>query len=156
MGKYILKRLLRGAFSAVCVVLIVMILVYSLLDRSVILAADPNYSKMQSNARISYEQSRYEAFGYVDYIPYADYIVELVRAGELTEEERAKVALIGRTAEKDSEEAAEYIQKFTEKYTAEGYEIVRLDADARKNGQVKDGGQSALYAIKDVPCSSAP
>ena len=151
MGKYILKRLLRGAFSAICVVLIVMILVYSLLDRSVILAADPNYSKMQSNARISYEQSRYEAYGYVDYVPYADYITELVKSGEITQEERAAIAKIGNTPLKDSEEAAEYIQKFTEKYTAEGYEIVRLDADARKNGQVKDGGQPALYAVRDVP-----
>ncbi|MBQ2669097.1 MAG: ABC transporter permease [Clostridia bacterium] len=151
MGKYILKRLLHGAFSAVCVVLIVMILVYSLLDRSTILAADPNYSKMQSNARVSYEQSRYEAFGYVDYVPYADYINELVRNGEISEEERSSVALIGRTPEKDKEEAAEYIQKFTETYRAQGYEIVRLDADTRKNGQVKDGGQAALYAIRDIP-----
>ena len=151
MGKYILKRLLRGAFSAICVVLIVMILVYSLLDRSIILAADPNYSKMQSNARISYEQSRYEAYGYVDYVPYADYITELVKSGEITQEERAAIAKIGNTPLKDSEEAAEYIQKFTEKYTAEGYEIVRHDADARKNGQIKDGGQPALYAVRDVP-----
>ncbi len=151
MGKYILKRLLRGAFSAICVVLIVMILVYSLLDRSIIFAADPNYSKMTSNARISYEQSRYEDFGYVDYISYADYINELGRNGELNDEERSTVALIGRTPEKDKPEAAEYIKKFTEKYEAEGYDIVRLDADTRKNGQVKDGGQAALYAVKDIP-----
>ena len=151
MGKYILKRLLHGAFSAICVVLIVMILIYSLMDRSVILAADPNYSKMQSNARVSYEQSRYEAFGYLDYIPYADYINELVKAGEISEEDRSSVALLGRTPEKDNELTAEYVQKFTEKYEAEGYEVVRLDADTRKNGQVKDGGQTALYAVKDVP-----
>ena len=151
MGNYVLKRLLRGAFSAICVVLIVMILVYSLLDRTTIFAADPNFSKMTSNARVSYEQSRYEAFGYLDYVPYADYVNELVKTGEITEEDRSSVALIGRTVEKDKPEAAEYIKKFTEKYESQGYTVVRLDADARKNGQIKDGGQPALYAVKDVP-----
>ncbi|MCH5353096.1 MAG: ABC transporter permease [Acutalibacter sp.] len=151
MGKYIVKRLLHGAISAIIVVLIVMVLIYSLLDRSTILAGDPNYSKMQSNARISYEMSRYEAFGYVDYIPYADYINELARNGELSDEDRSSVALLGRTAEKDSEEAAAYVKKFTEKYQSQGYEVVRLKADAKKNGQIKDGGQAALYAVKDIP-----
>ena len=154
MGKYVLKRLLHGAVSAVIVVLVVMVLIYSLLDRSTILGGDPNYSKMQSNARISYEQSRYEAFGYVDYVPYADFINELVRNGELSSEDRSAAALIGRTAEKDTETAAKYIQQFTETYESKGYTVVRLDADARKNGQVKDGGQAALYAIRDIPLAT--
>ena len=151
MGKYVLKRLLHGAVSAIIVVLIVMVLVYSLLDRSTILAGDPNYSKMQSNARITYEQSRYEAFGYVDYVPYSDYIISLVRSGELSDEDRAAAALIGKTADKDTETAANYIRQFTETYESQGYTIVRLDADTRRNGQVKDGGQAALYAVKDIP-----
>ena len=154
MGKYVLKRLLHGAVSAVIVVLIVMVLIYSLLDRSTILGGDPNYSKMQSNARITYEQSRYEAFGYVDYVPYADYITDLVRKGDLSEEDRSVAAVIGRTAEKDTEIAAKYIQQFTETYQSQGYKIVRLDADTRRNGQVKDGGQAALYAVRDVPLIS--
>ncbi len=151
MGNYVFKRLLRGAFSAICVVLIVMILVYSLLDRTTIFSADPNFSKMTSNARISYEQSRYEAFGYLDYVPYSDYVNELVKNGEISEEDRSSVALIGRTPEKDKPEVAEHIKNFTEKYESQGYTVVRLDADARKNGQIKDGGQPALYAVKDVP-----
>ena len=151
MGKYVLKRLLHGAVSAIIVVLIVMVLVYSLLDRSTILAGDPNYSKTQNNARITYEQSRYEAYGYVDYVPYADYITELVRSGELSDEDRPAAALIGKTADKDTEVAAKYIQQFTQTYESKGYTVVRLDADTRRNGQVKDGGQAALYAVKDVP-----
>ena len=151
MGKYILKRLLHGLFSAVVVVIIVMVLVYSLLDRSTIFGADPNYSHMQSNARTTYEQSRYKAFGYVDYVPYADYVNALARSGEIDEETRAAAVGIGRTADKDSDVAAEYVQKFTEAYEAEGYTIVRLDADAKKNGQLKDGGAQALYATRDKP-----
>lgn len=151
MGKYVLKRLLHGAVSAIIVVLIVMILVYSLLDRSTILGADPNYSKLQSNARVSYEQSRYEAYGYVDYVPYADYLNTLARHGEISEEERTSAALLGRTAEKDKETAAKYVRQFTETYESQGYTVTRLDADTRKNGQVKDGGQAALYAVRDIP-----
>ena len=151
MGKYVLKRLLHGAVSAIIVVLIVMVLVYSLLDRSTILAGDPNYSKMQSNARITYEQSRYETFGYVDYIPYSEFIIELVRSGELSDEDRASAALIGRTPDRDNETAAEYIRQFTETYESRGYTVVRLDADTRNNGQVKDGGQAAIYAVRDIP-----
>ena len=151
MGKYILKRLLHGAFSAVCVVLIVMVLIYSLLDRSTIFAGDPNYSKMQSNARITYEQSRYKVFGYVDYVPYADYVNALARSGEIDDETRSSAVTIGRTPDKDSEAAAEYIQKFTEAYEAQGYTVVRLNADAKKNGQIKDGGQAALFATRDRP-----
>ena len=151
MGKYILKRLLHGAFSAFCVVLIVMILIYSLLDRSTILGADPSYSKIQSNARVSYEQSRYEVFGYTDYVPYSDFINQMVREGELDDDTRAKAALLGRTPDKDSEETAEYVQKFTDYYESQGYTITRLDADVKSNGQVKSGGQTALFATRDKP-----
>ena len=70
MAKYILQRIIKGILSAVCVVVLIMILVYSLMERSVIFAGDSNYSKTQSNARITYEQTRYEAFGYVDYVNY--------------------------------------------------------------------------------------
>lgn len=151
MGKYILKRLLHGAVSAICVVVIVMVLIYSLLDRGTIFAGDPNYSKMQSNSRITYEQSRYQAFGYVDYVLYSDFVNTLAREGEIDDETRSKAVTIGRTADKDSEIAAEYIQKFTEIYEAQGYAITRLDADTKKNGQVKDGGQAAIFATRDKP-----
>ena len=151
MGKYVLKRLLHGAVSAIIVVLVVMVLIYSLLDRSNIMSGDPTYSKMQSNSRITYEQSRYEAYGYVDYVPYSDFINGLIRSGELTNEDRSSVAQIGRTPEKDSETAAPFIQRFTETYESQGYTVVRLNADTRKNGQLKDGGQAALYAVRDIP-----
>lgn len=151
MGKYILKRLLHGAVSVIFVVVIVMVLIYSLLDRGTIFAGDPNFSKMQSNSRITYEQSRYQTFGYVDYVPYSDYINALARDGEIDDETRSAAIKIGRTADKDSETAAEYIQKFTETYEAEGYTIVRLDADTKSNGQIKDGGQAAVFATRDKP-----
>ena len=151
MGKYLLKRLLHGLFSVVCVVLIVMVLIYSLLDRSKIFAGDPNFNHTASNNRITYQQTRWEAFGYLDYVPYADYVNKLASSGEIDEETRAAAVKLGKTAEKDSEITAEYVAKFTEQYEADGYEVVRLDADTKRNGQVRDGGQQALFATKDIP-----
>ena len=149
MAKYIFGRIVKGLLSAVCVVVLIMVLVYSLMDRTTIFAGDPNYSKMQSNARITYEQSRYKAFGYIDYVTYSDYVKGLVASGELTEETKGDALKIGVTAEKASETAASYIQKFTEEYESKGYTITRLDADRKRNGQVKDGGQAAIYASRD-------
>ncbi len=151
MGKYIIKRLLHGLFSVICVVLIVMVLIYSLLDRSKIFAGDPNYNHTASNNRVTYEQSRYEAFGYLDYVPYSDYINSLVKSGELTDADRASVAKIGNTPEKDSELAAKYIQQFTDYYNSKGYTVTRLDADLKRNGQIRDGGQPVLFASRDIP-----
>lgn len=151
MAKYTLIRLLKGALSAVCVVVMIMILVYSLMDRTNIFAADPNFSKMQSNARVTYEQSRYKAFGYVDYMLYSDYIKALAASGEIDETTRADALKIGVTPDKASDAANEYIQKFTQSYEAQGYTITRLDADKKSNGQVKDGGQAVIFATRDRP-----
>ena len=129
----------------------IMVLVYSLMDRTVIFAGDPNYSKMQSNARTTYEQSRYQAFGYIDYATYSDYIKGLLASGEIDDETRSAALKIGITPEKASETANEYIAKFTELYESQGYTITRLDADRKSNGQVKDGGQAVIFASRDRP-----
>lgn len=151
MVKYLLKRLLHGLFSIICVVVIVMILIYSMLDRNKIFSGDPNFNHTASNNRIVYQQSRWEAFGYLDYVPYADYVNDLARSGEIDEETRTAALQLGKTADKDSEQTAAYVQKFTEDYESLGYTVVRLDADAKRNGQIKDGGQPQLYATRDVP-----
>lgn len=154
MAKYILTRIVKGILSAICVVVLIMVLVYSLMDRTNIFAGDSNYSKTQSNARVTYEQSRYQAFGYVDYVTYSDYIRGLAMAGEIDEETQTAVARIAQTADKDSDLTAEYVRKFTQEYESQGYTVVRLDADKKSNGQVKDGGQATLFATRDRPLIS--
>ena len=151
MAKYICGRIVKGLLSAVCVVVLIMVLVYSLMDRTTIFAGDPNYSKMQSNARITYEQGRYQVFGYIDYVSYSDYVKSLYSSNQIDEDTRAGAMKIGVTAEKASETAKEYIEKFSQEYEAQGYSITRLDADRKKNGQVKDGGQAAIFATRDRP-----
>lgn len=150
MGKYLLKRIIHGLFSVIVVVGIVMVFIYSLLDRQLIFAQDPTYTNLGNNAKVAYQYRRWEEFGYIDYVPYADWLQEQVSAGELSEEKRAEVVSFARKAENDSEEVAEYVQRFKDYYTSRGYEIKRLDA-VMSGRKVANGGSQQLFAHKDKP-----
>ncbi len=128
-----------------------MIMVYSLMNRDLIFAKDPTFSHQNNNAKTVYKYQKWEEYGYLDYVTYADYINELVKNGELAEDEKAKVIGFGRTAEKDSDEVKEYITKFTQYYESQGYSIQRLDAVMMGARKVADGGQQQLFAYKDIP-----
>ena len=148
MGKYVVKRLLHGAISIVIVIAIVMILVYGLMNRDLVFAKDSNYSKQANNAKQVYRYQKWEEFGYLDYVPFADYMKMLVQNGEIDEETRAEAVSFGRTAEKDSELTAEYVASFYDYYQSRGYAVVRLDAITSRN-KVATGGQQQLFAYKD-------
>ncbi|MCI6502461.1 MAG: ABC transporter permease [Clostridia bacterium] len=157
MTKYLLKRLLHGVLSIIAVVAIVMILVYSLMDRTTIFAADTTYSKIKSNAKIAYMHRQWEQYGYLDYVPYADYINELYKNGEIaSEEERAAVVKIARKEfdsdgnPNDSEQTRAYIKKFTEYYESKGYTVVRKNAEMMTPTRVVSGGDQILFATKDT------
>ncbi len=150
MTKYLLSRLLRGLLSVFIVVCIVMVLIYSCLDRNQIFASDPNYTKQQHNNRRIYEMQQWEKYGYVDYVPYADYLDELVAEGSLAAEDRSKVSSIAKNAASDSDAVAEYVAKFTKTYEDKGYTVVRLEG-AKRGKQWVNGKKPALYAYKDVP-----
>ena len=53
MVKYLFKRLLHGLLSVIAVVVIVMVMVYSLMDRTLIFASDSLYSKQLNNNKMS-------------------------------------------------------------------------------------------------------
>lgn len=154
MGKYFIKRLIHGIVSIIIVVGIVMVLIYSMLDRELVFAKDPKYTKVSNNVKIAYKYDRWESYGYLDYVPYADWLKSLVQSGELDEETRQRVVSFGRTASEDSEEVAEYVQKFTEYYESQGYTVERKDAKMATKKKVADGGQQQLYAYKDKPLIS--
>lgn len=88
MAKYLLKRILYGAMSIAIVVAIIMIMVYSLLDREKIFRNDPVYQKNSNNSKITYMYQKWEEYGYLDYVTYEEYLNALVKAGELDEETR--------------------------------------------------------------------
>ena len=151
MAKYLLKRILFGVLSIVIVVAVVMIMVYSLMDRELIFASDASYSHRNNNAKIVYKYQKWEKYGYLDYVSYSDYLIELAEDGEIDEETRSRVVGIGRTADKDSEDVSEYVTKFTQYYESKGYTVVRLDAVMMNAKKVAEGGQQQLFAYKDIP-----
>ena len=55
MAKYLFKRILHGLFSVVCVVAIVMLMIYSIMDRNLVFAKDTNFNKQNNNAKIKLE-----------------------------------------------------------------------------------------------------
>lgn len=150
MAKYLLKRILYGIMSIIIVVAIIMIMVYSLLDREKIFRSDPVFTKNSNNAKVTYMYQKWEEYGYLDYVTYEDYLNDLVKAGELDEETRAAAVSLGRTPEKDSEIVTEYVAKFKEYYEAQGYEVRRLDV-VMSGRKVASGGQQRLFASKNIP-----
>ena len=54
MTKYLLRRILHGLISVIIVVAIVMVMIYGLLDRTLVFAADPVYTKQLANQKTAY------------------------------------------------------------------------------------------------------
>ena len=155
MTKYLLSRLARGILSVILVVLIVMVLIYSLMDRASIFANDPVFSKQKMNVKVVYQYQQWEKYGYLDYVAYSDWLMEQLSSGEITETEYPTLAVLGKNAPDDSAATAEYVQKFTEYYEAKGYTVERLPG-ITKVGTVKyqEGGNPQLFAYKNTPIVS--
>lgn len=150
MTKYLLKRILRSACSIIIVVGIVMIMIYSALDRNLIFANDTNYQKVGLNQKEVYKMQQWEQYGYLDYVPYTDWLKQLKADGEIDDETYTRIANFGDTAEKDDPEVAEWIARFTSEMEADGYKIQRLDAKYKpRSTKYKDGGQPYLFASKN-------
>ena len=137
MGKYVAKRLLAGLLSVAVATLIVMSMVYGLLDRNLVFADDPVFSRQRHNALQVYKMQQWENFGYVDYIPFGEY---------------APGASLGDTPAQDSPETRALVEQFTAQYTQNGYTVTRLNAVYRAGTRrYQDGGEPRLYAYRDVP-----
>ena len=151
VAKYLVRRILHGILSIIAVVAVVMILVYALGDRQLIFMADPLYTKQNNNNRIAYTYRMWKEYGYLDYVPFGDYLNSLVKAGELDADTRADVARLGRTQDKDSEQTAKYAADFRAYYESLGYTVERVDAKMATPRKVADGGNPLLFAYKDRP-----
>ncbi len=151
MAKYLLRRLLHGLVSVVIVVAIVMLLIYSLMDRQLIFATDNVYRNLGNNAQTVYKYQKWEEYGYIDYVPYTEWLQQLAKNGEIDEETRSAAATIAKKSKNDSEATKEYVKKFTEYYKSKGYHVVRLKAIMVTKKKYATGGQQALFAWKDKP-----
>lgn len=146
MTRYLINRLIRGFFSIIAVVAIIMILVYSALDRELIFAYDPQINKVYNNQKTIYKYQRWEEYGYIDYVPYSDWLKELYVNEEITQEQAKSYASIGLTEMDDSATVREYVKKFTDYYKSQGYTVRRL-----KGTKGMAGANQQLFAYKDVP-----
>lgn len=152
MTKYLINRILRSICSIIIVVGIVMLMIYSALDRNLIFAADSNYTHQKNNAKQVYMMQQWEKYGYLDYVPYADYLKELLRNDEISQETYDAAVGFASKPENDDEIVAQYVAQFTEEYESEGYTVMRLPGKMRGNTKrYQDGGEPRLYAYKDIP-----
>ena len=127
MTKYLISRILRSLVSVVIVVAVIMLLIYSFLDKQSIFATDPVFTKQKNNQKMTYQMQQWERFGYLDYVPYDEFLLEQKQNGALSEEDYKTAVKLGKTAEADSDLTAQYVAEFIAKYKAEGYEVERLD-----------------------------
>ena len=155
MTKYLINRIIRSLVSVAIVVAVIMTMIYSFLDKQSIFATDPVFTKQKSNAKEIYQMQQWEQFGYLDYVPFSDFLLAEQKAGNIDAETYADAAKLGKDADADSELTAKYAAEFTEKYEKEGYTVVRLDGDTQgRTKKYKDGGEPRLYAYKDIPVIS--
>ena len=151
MTKYLINRILRGLLSIVIVVGVIMVMVYTFLNKQSIFATDPVFTKQKLNGKETYMMQQWELFGYLDYINFTDFLKEELRAGNIDQATYDDAAKLGKTADVDSELTAKYAAEFQEKMEEEGYEVVRLDGQTKgKTKKYKDGGDPRLYAYKDI------
>ena len=152
MTKYFLKRLLHGLVSIVIVVAIIMILIYSLMNRDQVFAADTVFTHMANNAREAYKYRKWEEYGYLDYVTYAEWLNEQKRSGAIDEDTRAEAAQIANKPTADTDLVKKYVKEYTEYYESKGYTVVRLDAKMQgKTKKYANGGAPQLFAYKDIP-----
>jgi len=152
MTKYLINRILRALLSTIIVVGVIMVMVYTFLDKTSIFAEDPVFNKQRLNGRETYMMQQWEQFGYLDYVPYSDYLKNEMREGNLDQETYNSAVKLGKDAERDSELTAQYVQKFVEKYESEGYQITRLEGKYKPGTKkYKEGGDPRLFAHKDIP-----
>ena len=152
MTKYLINRILRALLSVVIVVGVIMVMVYTFLDKQSIFATDPVFTKQKLNGKEVYMMQQWELFGYLDYVPFTDFLKQELREGNIDQATYDEAARLGKNAEADSELTAKYAAEFEAKMKEEGYEVVRLEGLTKpKSKKYKDGGDPRLFAYKDIP-----
>lgn len=152
MGRYLSFRILRSLVSVIIVVGIVMVLVYGLLDRNLIFSRDSVFTHQKSNAKEVYKLQQWENYGYVDYVPYSDYLLGLLEEGQIDQATYDAAVKLGDRPAQDSPQTARFTAAFEESYTSQGYTVTRLEGKLRTGTQkYHEGGEPRLYAHRDVP-----
>ncbi len=150
MRKYMLKRILFSIFSLLVVVMVVMLLVYTAIDRKVIFQTDDVWNKKSNNDRIIYEYTMYGKYGYMNYIDYTTFLKNKYEPiyGENYSTEKTFISDKAAIQKSDWKEN-ESVQEFIEKYGSQGYKLRYLEPIKYKSGKTKPGGTGYLIAIEE-------
>lgn len=151
MAKYLTKRILFSIFSFLVVVMAVMLLVYSLINRSVIFQTDDLWNKKSLNDKSYYEYMQYQNFGYLEFVNYTSFLgakyQEAIGDGYTENADFVKDRAAIQKAATYLDNAS--VSEFIETYQAEGYEIKYLEPVTYKSGDQKPGGGAYLLAVKE-------
>lgn len=145
------KRILFAIFSLLVVTMLVMLLVYTAIERSVIFQTDDTWNKKSANDRVMYENIQYQKYGYLKFVEYSSFLKEKYFAlyGEDFEKEKDYIADKAAIQNVEKKEANESVKEFYEKYEGEGYTIQYLEPIKYKSGKTKPGGNGYLIAIDE-------
>ena len=150
MRKYMLKRILFSIFSLVVVVMLVMLLVYTAIERSVIFQTDDVWNKKSNNDRTIYEYTMYRKYGYLDYVDYTGFLRTKYMAIYGDSYANEKAFKDDKDVLKDENWAENpSVREFIEKYEAEGYKTIYLAPQGFKSGKLKPGGTPYLIATHE-------
>ena len=138
MKRYLLKRILFSLFSLLVVTGTVMLLVYNLMDRSAILATDPNRNKYTGNSLVVHDYGLYEEYGYMNFTNYGSFVAAKYQekyGDDYPEHEDYQNAI---AILQDGEKYASHpdVVEFTTQYTSMGYEIQYLPRTESRRGAI--------------------
>ncbi len=151
MKRYMARRILFSVFSLLVVISVVMLLVYTLINRNVIFQMDDVWNKKTLNDRIVYEYVQYQKYGYLNYADYSNFLK--TKYSSLLGDGYTKDA--GYKTDKDAiQDENTYldnasVKEFISTYEAKGYTINYIQPARSASGKVRNGGNGYLLAVME-------
>ncbi len=151
MKKYMLKRILFSIFSLLVVVMVVMLLVYTCIPRSVIFQTDDIWNKKSNNDRAIYEYNQYSKYGYLSYVDYSSFLkakyVAVYGEDYVNQDDYKRDNSV--IQKEDQYRDNEAVKEFLNEYYAKGYTFRYLTPVRYSDGDLKPGGKGYLLAINE-------
>ncbi|MGI6215120.1 MAG: ABC transporter permease [Christensenellales bacterium] len=143
------NRILFSIFSLFVVVMLVMFLVYTLIERSVIFQTDDMWNKKNHNDRVYYEYTQYQKYGYLEYTDYTSFLKDKYTEKYGDSYTSEKEYLDDKNAIKNPETYRDNasVKEFLEKYQND--KIHYMKPVAFKSGKLKPGGTPYLLAVHE-------
>ena len=156
MRKYMFKRILFSVFALLVVIMVVMLLVYTAINRNVIFQTDDVWNKKSNNDRAYYEYNQYTKYGYLTFVDYTAFLQKKYKPIYGEEYSKSQEFLTDKKAITQAQSYEELVangnasvQEFIKKYKDDGYYIEFYPQIAFKTGKLKPGGTAYLLAIEN-------